>query len=423
MITGTFIRTFRLGVKSLLLHKLRSMLTTLGMLFGVSSVVAMLAIGEGASKEAQEQIKRLGSHNIILRSIKPPDDPISNQDTRVSTYGLTNEDYDRLSQTYPWAEDVVPMRILQQEIRFEDQALNPRVISTVPNYLEATGRVIYEGRFLSELDQQSTSNVCVIGYEVARKLFPFESPIEQQIKIGPDYFTVIGTLLPRVPIGDDQPAPGDDVTGEIFLPMSTGLRWFGDMQVKIRAGSRDMEMVDLHEIILKVDSGANVPVAAAAAREMLTKYHNDQDYEVIVPLELLLREEETKRIFKIVLASIAGISLLVGGIGIMNVMLATVTERTREIGVRRALGAKKRHIVWQFLVETVVLSVGGGLLGIGLGLTIPKVVEYYTDMEPVVTPAAPTLAFCISVGVGLLFGLYPAWRAANMDPVEALRHE
>ena len=205
--------------------------------------------------------------------------------------------------------------------------------------------------------------------------------------------------------------------------MSTGLRWFGDMQVKIRAGSRDMEMVELHEIIFKVNSGDNVPIAAAAAREMLNKYHNDQDYEVVVPLELLLREEETKRIFKIVLASIAGISLLVGGIGIMNVMLATVTERTREIGVRRALGAKKRHIMWQFLVETVVLSVGGGLLGIALGLSIPKIVEYYTDMEPVVTPAAPALAFGISVGIGLLFGLYPAWRAAAMDPVEALRHE
>ncbi|MBC8405370.1 MAG: ABC transporter permease [Planctomycetes bacterium] len=423
MITGTFIRTFRLGVKSLMLHKLRSMLTTLGMLFGVASVVAMLAIGEGASKEAQEQIKQLGSHNIILRSVKPPDDPISNQDTRVSNYGLTNADFDRMSQTFPWAEDVVPMRILQQEVRFEEQALNPRIISTVPNYLEATGRVMYEGRFLNERDQINTANVCVIGYEVSRQLFPFESPLEQQIKIGPDYFTVVGTLLPRVPIGSDQPAPGDDITGEIFLPMSTGLRWFGDMQVKIRAGSRDMEMVELHEIIFKVDSGDNVPIAAAAAREMLNRYHNDQDYEVVVPLELLLREEETKRIFKIVLASIAGISLLVGGIGIMNVMLATVTERTREIGVRRALGAKKRHIMWQFLVETVVLSVGGGLLGIALGLSIPKIVEYYTDMEPVVTPAAPALAFGISVGIGLLFGLYPAWRAANMDPVEALRHE
>jgi len=423
MITGTFIRTFRLGVKSLMLHKLRSMLTTLGMLFGVASVVAMLAIGEGASKEAQEQIKQLGSHNIILRSVKPPDDPISNQDTRVSNYGLTNADFDRISQTFPWAEDVVPMRILQQEVRFEEQALNPRIISTVPNYLEATGRVMYEGRFLNERDQINTANVCVIGYEVSRQLFPFESPLEQQIKIGPDYFTVVGTLLPRVPIGSDQPAPGDDITGEIFLPMSTGLRWFGDMQVKIRAGSRDMEMVELHEIIFKVDSGDNVPIAAAAAREMLNRYHNDQDYEVVVPLELLLREEETKRIFKIVLASIAGISLLVGGIGIMNVMLATVTERTREIGVRRALGAKKRHIMWQFLVETVVLSVGGGLLGIALGLSIPKIVEYYTDMEPVVTPAAPALAFGISVGIGLLFGLYPAWRAANMDPVEALRHE
>ena len=205
--------------------------------------------------------------------------------------------------------------------------------------------------------------------------------------------------------------------------MTTGRKWFGDMQVKIRAGSRDMEQVDLHEIIVGVDRSENVPAAAAAAREMLDRTHRDRDYEIIVPLELLLREQETKRIFKIVLASIAGISLLVGGIGIMNVMLATVTERTREIGVRRALGAKKKHIVMQFLVETVVLSVGGGVLGIALGLAIPEVVAYYTDMAPVVTPAAPILAFAISVGTGLLFGMYPAWRAANMDPVEALRHE
>jgi len=205
--------------------------------------------------------------------------------------------------------------------------------------------------------------------------------------------------------------------------MSTGLRWFGDMQVKIRSGSREIEIVELNEIILEVDEAQNVPIAAAATREMLDRNHKDRDYEIVVPLELLLREEATKKIFKIVLASIAGISLLVGGIGIMNVMLATVTERTREIGVRRALGAKKRHIVMQFLVETVVLSVGGGLLGIGLGLAIPKIVEYYTKMVPVVTPAAPLLAFGISVAVGLLFGLYPAWRAANMDPVDALRHE
>jgi putative ABC transport system permease protein len=420
---GTFIRTFRLGVKSLMLHKLRSMLTTLGMLFGVASVVAMLAIGEGASKEAQEQIMQLGSRNIILRSIKPPDDPVSNQNTRVSTYGLTNADFDRIALTFPWARGVVPVRILQQEVRFADKALNPRVMATTPDYLTATGRVVHEGRFLNTRDELRTANVCVLGYEVARHLFPFSSSIGQKVKIGPDYFEVVGTLLPRVPLGNDQPAPSTVITSEILLPMSTGLRWFGDMQVKIRSGSRDIEVVELHEIILEVDEAQNVPIAAAATREMLQRNHKDRDYEIVVPLELLLREEATKRIFKIVLASIAGISLLVGGIGIMNVMLATVTERTREIGVRRALGAKKRHIVMQFLIETVVLSVGGGLLGIGLGLSIPKIVEYYTDMEPVVTPTAPLLAFGISVGVGLLFGLYPAWRAADMDPVDALRHE
>jgi len=164
-------------------------------------------------------------------------------------------------------------------------------------------------------------------------------------------------------------------------------------------------------------------MVAEAAREMLSRFHQKRDYEIVVPLELLARAEETKRIFNIVLGSIAGISLLVGGIGIMNVMLATVTERTREIGIRRALGAKKRHIVTQFLVETVVLSVGGGLLGVALGLGIPILVERFADMVTIVTPTAPVLAFGISAGIGVVFGLYPAMRAADMDPVEALRHE
>jgi putative ABC transport system permease protein len=193
--------------------------------------------------------------------------------------------------------------------------------------------------------------------------------------------------------------------------------------VKIRAGSRDMEEVELHEIIIRVETPEAVRVVADAAKEMLARQHKQRDYEVVVPLELLQKAEETKRIFSIVLGSIAGISLLVGGIGIMNVMLATVTERTREIGIRRALGAKRRHIVTQFLVETIVLSVGGGILGILLGLSIPQVVEHFANMPTVVTPAAPLLAFAISAGIGVVFGLYPAWRAAHMDPVEALRHE
>jgi len=417
-------RTIRLGVGSLLLHKLRSALTTLGVLFGVSSVIAMLAIGEGASSEAQEQIRRLGSQNVILRSVKPPDEPSSGKETtRVSSYGLTDADLARVRDTFPAVRRAVPVRQLQQEVRLGSRALNPRVLATLPAYLAVTGRPVDEGRFFTEQDDRNVSNVCVLGYEVARYLSPFESALGKNIKIGEDYFACVGVLLPRVPLGSDQPKPGADVTGEVFLPLQTGRKWFGDMQVKIRSGSRDMEEVQLHEIIVDVDSTEHVPLVADAAREMLGGQHKQRDYEVIVPLELLLQAERTKRIFSIVLGSIAGISLLVGGIGIMNVMLATVTERTREIGIRRALGAKRRHIVAQFLVETVVLSVGGGILGILLGLSIPIAVEHFAKMRTIVTPTAPLIAFAISAATGIIFGLYPAWRAATMDPVEALRHE
>ena len=417
-------RTIRLGVGSLLLHKLRSALTTLGVLFGVSSVIAMLAIGEGASSEAQEQIRRLGSQNVILRSVKPPDEPSSGKETtRVSSYGLTDADLARVRDTFPAVRRAVPVRQLQQEVRLGSRALNPRVLATLPAYLAVTGRPVDEGRFFTEQDDRNVSNVCVLGYEVARYLSPFESALGKNIKIGEDYFACVGVLLPRVPLGSDQPKPGADVTGEVFLPLQTGRKWFGDMQVKIRSGSRDMEEVQLHEIIVDVDSTEHVPLVADAARDMLGGQHKQRDYEVIVPLELLLQAERTKRIFSIVLGSIAGISLLVGGIGIMNVMLATVTERTREIGIRRALGAKRRHIVAQFLVETVVLSVGGGILGILLGLSIPIAVEHFAKMRTIVTPTAPLIAFAISAATGIIFGLYPAWRAATMDPVEALRHE
>ncbi|MFT7667669.1 MAG: putative ABC transport system permease protein [Planctomycetota bacterium] len=416
-------RTIRLGVQSLLLHKLRSALTTLGVLFGVSSVIAMLAIGEGASLEAQEQIRQLGSQNVILRSVKPAEDAVSNQRQRTVAYGVTHDDLARIRESFPGVKRAVPLRQLPEEVRYGSTAIRPDVISTIPAYREATGRVVGLGRFLSDADEKYVANVCVLGYEVSRALFPFVSPLGANVKIGADYFEVVGTLLPRVRLGGDQPGAGEDNVGELFIPLSTGTKWFGETLVKMRSGSMDMEEVQLHEIIIEVEHAVNVPMVASAARAMLEREHRERDYKVVVPLELLMRAEETKRIFNIVLGSIAGISLLVGGIGIMNVMLATVTERTREIGIRRALGAKRHHIVTQFLVETVVLSVGGGILGILLGITIPSLVEKFADMRTVVTPGAPLLAFGISASIGVIFGLYPAWRAANMDPVEALRHE
>ncbi|MHC4260921.1 MAG: ABC transporter permease [Planctomycetota bacterium] len=417
-------RAIKLGIRSLLLHRLRSLLTTLGVLFGTSSVIAMLAIGEGASSEAQEQIKALGSQNVILRSIKPPEDPNGgSQRVRVASYGLTFEDLERIESSFPAVSDVTPLRELSQEVRHLDRVVQPRVYATRPNYIDVSGRLMLAGRWISDVDQYLRKNVCVIGSEIARRLYPVDDPLGQQIKIGGDYFKVVGVLAPRVRFGDDKPKAGEEVTGEVFMPLATAMQYYGDMIVRMRAGSFDREQVDLHEIVVGVDDPENVETVAAAARTMLERNHKQSDYEVVVPLELLARAEETKRIFNIVLGSIAGISLLVGGIGIMNVMLATVTERTREIGIRRALGAKRRHIVTQFLVETVVLSVGGGAMGVALGLAIPIAVEAFADLKTIVTPLAPILAFSISAAIGVVFGLYPAWRAARMDPVEALRHE
>jgi putative ABC transport system permease protein len=423
VVRSPFLRTVRLGISSLLLHKLRSFLTTLGVLFGVASVIAMLAVGEGASEQAQEQIRQLGSQNVILRSVKPPEDQQSNQETRVLAYGLTDDDRARARLTFPGVRDVVPVMIIPEEVRHEDRMCRPRVMCTEPDYLSATGRVLQSGRFLSELDEKLEEPVCVLSFEVARYLFPYESPIGRRVRVGSEYFEVVGILLPRVPIGQIPIDSGAEVSGDMMIPLASGRRMFGTTQVKMRSGSRDITEVELHEMIINVERAVDVPMVADAARTMLDREHREKDWEVVVPLELLLRAEETKRIFNIVLGSIAGISLLVGGIGIMNVMLATVTERTREIGIRRALGAKRRHIVIQFLVETVVLSGFGGFAGVALGLAIPAVVEATAGMPTIVTPQAPTLAFLISVGIGVVFGLYPAWRAAHMDPVEALRHE
>ena len=420
---AAWLRPIRLGVRSLLLHRMRSLLTTLGVLFGTSSVIAMLAIGEGASSETQEQIKALGSQNILLRSVKPPEDPNQSSQSRTIIYGLTHEDRRRIEATFPALSAVVPVRDLAQELRVLDRVVTPRVLATLPSYLLATGRMMLAGRFLNERDLRGVANVIVLGDEVARRLFPFSSPLGKQVKVGAEYFDVIGILAPRLRYGEDAAKPGEEITGEAFVPLSTGLKWYGELTVKRRSGSMEMEQVQLHELILQVETPEQVPMVADAAREMVARFHTQRDYEVVVPLELLARAEATKRIFNIVLGSIAGISLLVGGIGIMNVMLATVTERTREIGIRRALGAKKKHIVQQFLVEAGVLSALGGIAGVGLGVLVPQLIEHYFKQPTDIRLDHVALAFGISAVVGVVFGLYPAWRAANMDPVEALRHE
>jgi putative ABC transport system permease protein len=417
-------RTFLLGLRSLALHKLRSALTVLGIIFGVSSVIAMLSIGEGANYEAQEEIKKLGSENLILKSRKPSEDEGSGYErTEVTTFGLLWEDFHRLRDTLPTLRDLVPMRIIPADGRFGPNASDVQVVGTTPEYLEVANGRVSRGRFLSAADLDTLQPACCLGSSVARLLFPVGDPLGEDVKLGMFYFRVVGIMEPTGSASGTGGSEADDRNKDVYVPLTTAERRYGQLTVRVSSGSRTTEKVELHQIIARLESDRDVAASAQAVRGLLSRFHKRHDFEVLVPLELLEQKERTKRIFNIVLGSIAAISLLVGGIGIMNIMLASITERTREIGIRRALGAKARDILTQFLVETVVLSTAGGVLGIALGLLIPYLVESASGMKTIVTPHSIALSFGISAAVGVIFGLYPARRAASMDPIEALRRE
>jgi putative ABC transport system permease protein len=285
---------------------------------------------------------------------------------------------------------------------------------------------VVRGRFLSTTDETYQNNICVLTASLASKLFPFQDPLKMSIKVAGVYYQVVGIVRERNMVEQRSQTGGAEneaLDNNIYIPLSTSKSRFGESIMRRTAGSMSAERVELHQITVQMQDTDAVETADPQIMTLLKRFHESIDYETIVPLELLRQAEQTKRIFNIVLGSIAAISLLVGGIGIMNIMLATVTERTREIGVRRALGAKKKDIITQFLVETVVLSVGGGLIGVVIGVVTPYIVSTLADMKTIVTVSSVLLAFGISGAIGIMFGIYPARSAANLDPIEALRHE
>ena len=427
-------RTVKLGIRSLWMHRLRSILTALGIIFGVSSVIAMLAIGEGASRQAQEQIARLGSRNIIIKTVKPPEEQTaSGQEQSLQEYGLTYADAERFRNSIPDVEVVVPNRLISQQAWYRNRKLSIEVVGTVPWYPEMSAIQIQQGRFLSSVDTHYKQSVCVIDEKVVTELFSFDYPLGQDIKIGTDYYRVVGIVSVHdyeqaANTADNGVSQAHSQSGvnaaNIYIPLTTAKNRFGEISVQVGGGSgANIERVELQEIIVKVSGIEKVLPTRDVLETLLSKFHKKNDYQITVPLELLRQAKAFARIFSIVLGSIAAISLLVGGIGIMNIMLATVSERTREIGIRRALGARKRDIILQFLSETLLLTLAGGILGILLGLAIPSLVTYFSKHPTVITGGSLVLAFGISASVGIIFGLYPAYRAANMDPIESLRHE
>jgi len=443
MFRWKFLQTLRLGLKSLMLHKLRSGLAVLGILIGVTAVIWLVAMGEGVSYQAQQQIKELGATNIIIRSVKPPQGSSRAGGGMFVEYGILRDDYDRITSNIPMIRQAIPMREIRKEARYLDRVADVRFVGCTTKYLDIANLRLARGRFLTDRDFDRRENVAVLADQTAKELFPYENPVGKSIQIEKDFYVVIGQTEPRSPSGNIGGSfSGQDYNLDVYVPLSTLRARIGDMVMTSRSGSREGEIVQLSQVTVSVDQLSEVDATADMVKILLEKFHKVQDYAVVVPKELLQQAQVLQMMFNVLLVLIAGIALLVGGIGIMNIMLATVTERTREIGIRRALGAKRWDIIQQFLSETVVLSGTGGVLGVLLGFLCPWVIlgarwllgtvlpqlmsslpPNIRQLEPRLAPWSIAAAFLISVGVGVVFGLYPARRAALMDPIEALRHE
>lgn len=417
------LRNLKLGIENLLLHKLRSMLTMLGIVFGVASVIAMLSVGEGASQQALDRIRRLGSHNILLSAEKAIEDEtdMTTGRKRVITYGLTYADQGRISETFDTVRLTVPAKILRKQSRSGKRMTDIRLVGTTEHWFDLVQRELIAGRVLTAADREERRAVAVITETVARQQLAVEHVLGEPLRVGDDIYEVVGVVRNEGGAGTTLQTP--DRPHDVYVPLTVARERYGDLDMRIASGSFNREKVELHQLIVNIDTLSHVEPTAEAIRRMLVLTHKSRDYRIHVPLALLRQARDTQRTFNIVLGSIACISLIVGGIGIMNIMLASVTERTREIGIRRAIGARKRQIVHQFLVETVVLSSCGGLIGVLLGLLIPSIISTLADMPTVITSWSIGLSLVISVTVGIIFGIYPAIRAANLDPIEALRHE
>ncbi|MFN9987642.1 MAG: ABC transporter permease [Pirellula sp.] len=440
---GLWLGTIQLGVKSLWLHPMRSILTVLGIFIGVASVIWLLAISKGIGDEAQRQIESLGADTIMIRTVKPPSEKLSIQG--LTPYGLTREEYDMLVATIPTVRSAIPIREMRRQFQFKNRKLDGRLVGCTPEYAEVTKLELTSGHFITDAENFARDCHCVLSAKVAEKLFPYEDPVGQRIYMpeNQDFYLVVGVLKPKgatAAIGGSMAA--QDFSNDVYIPIRTLQQRIGDTVMTMRSGSREGEIIELNQITLRCRDVTEVKKTAELVSAALDSHSKMEDIAVVVPLELLEQARTTRAMFMLFMGMIAAISLLVGGIGIMNIMLATVTERTREIGIRRALGAKRKDIIRQFLVETSVLSLTGGITGILFGLLCGPAVtmarslanawfekqmmdlpEVVRTVQPSIVPESIPGAFFISLAVGLVFGIYPATRAAKMNPIEALRHE
>jgi putative ABC transport system permease protein len=410
-----FDENVKVALKSLLDHKLRSLLTMLGIIFGVAAVIAMLSIGEGAKRDALEKYKDLGVNNIIVRDKKLDDKELEEIRAKFSQ-GLSMSDANSIKAIIPGVVDVAPQSEKETDAYYSDRSGKATLIGITPSFQKILNYSVSRGNFISDDSYNRDLKVCVLGSSVAQKLFLLDDPIGKQIKIDDQWLEVIGILGSRSvfteTVGE---LASRDLNNDIYIPLTTFSKRFTKKSI--------LES-EVKQITINLSSSNNIGEIATIVRNLIDRHHfKNEDYDIIIPYQLLKEEEKERQRYNMLIASIAAISLLVGGIGIMNIMLATVMERTREIGVRRAIGAKQRNIIHQFLIEAVAISITGGLIGVFFGVTSSLMIGYFSDTKTLITFYSVIVAFLFSVVVGVSFGLFPARKAAQLSPIESIRHE
>ncbi|HEV8613070.1 MAG TPA: ABC transporter permease [Gemmatimonadales bacterium] len=450
-IVGHVLFSLRTAVEAVEHNKLRASLTSLGILFGVASVIAMLAIGKGAESEILAQMRLLGSNNLMITPlVEQKEGPAKEQDAKeVKKYspGLTYADAQAIARIVPSVEAASAEVVLNSSITREGHRRSGKLVGVDTSYFRLTNLELGSGAWFTPLQVEQGLPVAIIGNGVRTRFFTTEDPISKRIKVGQTWLTVIGVLVDRRVSSATAARLGiRDANLDVYIPVHTMLRRFRD---RAQLTQRDIELAarpgqfvavdsseseeqrqertnrnQLDRIIVRVGDSKLVPLVAEVAQRMLARRHNAVvDFEISVPELLLKQEQRTKTIFNVVLGAIASISLIVGGIGIMNIMLASVLERIREIGVRRAMGATQKDVLFQFLAEAVLISVAGGVAGILLGTGLSAGIEKIAGIKTIVSFLSIVVAFGVSFSVGLGFGIVPAYRAARQDPVECLRYE
>ena len=395
-------------------RKLRALLTMLGIIFGVGAVIAMLSIGAGAEEQALQVIRQMGLRNIIIEGKEYQPEDL--RKVREKSLGLSRRDLEALLAVTPnvvrgaGKKTVKAYQVVSQSGKVES-----RVVAADAAFLTLKTLSLVEGTYFDSRDEAGFEQVCVLGSAAKQGLFGFESALGKQLKINNVWFSVVGVIADQTLIKEEFAGVKlQNTNNDIYIPLATALK-------KIEFKSLESE---LDGIVLEVADERKTQATALVVSQVLEKLHNgESDYSLVIPEQLLKQSQQTQKIFNIVMGCIAGISLLVGGIGIMNIMLANVLERTREIGVRRAIGARRTDIRIQFLIEAVTISAFGGLFGIGLGFAIAYLVVFFAGWSTIITMWSVLLAFGVSTAVGILFGSYPAVQASRLSPIEALRYE